>query len=119
MKTPMNLIISFVSAGVCIVIGAGLGYAVGQAMTIEASIYIGTTLLVYLKDEAGIVDTLETGNRDAAGNLYIRHRTTGQVFTILPRKAELLFPTARALLDTLPKPSPYQTAEPSASFLFR
>ncbi len=74
---------------------------------------------LYLKDEAGMVDTLETGNRDGSGNVYLRHRTTSQVFTITPRKAELLFPTARTLLDTLQKPSPYQMVEPPASFSFR
>ena len=41
----MNLIISFVSAGIGILIGAALGYAVGQAMTADASLYMGTTIL--------------------------------------------------------------------------
>ena len=41
----MNVIISFVSAGMGILIGAALGYAVGQAMTTDASLYMGTTLL--------------------------------------------------------------------------
>ena len=65
-----------------------------------------------LEDSSGRVDTLEVGGRDAGGNTLIRHRTSGQVLAVAPHKAALLFPASRALLDTLPMPTPYQLAEP-------
>jgi len=66
---------------------------------------------LYLEDEQGRADTLEVGSRDAAGNVFLRNRTTGQVLTIASEKASLLFPTSQALLDSLPEPSPYFLAE--------
>lgn len=65
-----------------------------------------------LEDSSGRVDTLEVGGRDAGGNTLMRHRSSGQVLAIAPHKAGLLFPASRALLDTLPLPTPYQLAEP-------
>ncbi len=65
-----------------------------------------------LAHEDGAVDVLEVGGRNHQGHAFLRHRTTGQVLTITAPKAELLFPTRSALLDTLPQPSPYKQAEP-------
>jgi hypothetical protein len=65
-----------------------------------------------LEDEEGVVDVLEVGGRDEAGNTFLHHRTTGQVLAIAPQQAELLFPTRAALMDTLPEPSPYRLAQP-------
>jgi hypothetical protein len=74
---------------------------------------------LHLEDVGGVVDTLEIGGKEASGNVFLHHRTTGQVFTITSRKADLLFPTVQALLDTLPRPSPYDLAEPPAPFSLR
>ena len=65
-----------------------------------------------LVDDDGVVDVLQIGATGPDGNVYLRNRTTRQVCTITPQKAELLFPSRAALLDTLPRPSPYQQAEP-------
>jgi hypothetical protein len=67
---------------------------------------------LYLEDEGGAVDTLEVGDKEADGRVYLRNRTAGQVFTVASPKVDLLFPTAKALLDSLPKVSPYELAEP-------
>ena len=69
-----------------------------------------TKRVLYLEDIEGAVDTLEVGRQHAKGGAYLRLRTTGQVFSVTSRKADLLFPTTEALLDTLPRPSPYRFA---------
>ncbi len=66
---------------------------------------------LYLEDEEGAIDTLAIGAADDRGR-YLRLHTTGHVSSITPAKAQLLFPTRSALLDTLPQPSPYRQAEP-------
>ena len=62
--------------------------------------------------EDDVVDVLEVGGRSDKGHTYLRHHTSGQVLTITAAKADLLFPTRSALLDSLPQPSPYQQIEP-------
>ena len=71
-----------------------------------------------LEDEDGTVDTLEVGVENADGNIYLRHRSARLVFILAPGKADLLFPTAPALLDSLQGESPYKQAEPTAPFSF-
>jgi len=46
----------------------------------------------------------------------LRYRTTGQVFTVPNAKAELLFPSEAALLDSLPRPNSYEQIEPYTPF---
>ena len=70
---------------------------------------------LYLADEEGAVDTLEVGLPSEAGTL-LHYRTTGQVAVIPNEKAALLFPAASALLDSLPKPTPYERVEPFTPF---
>ena len=62
--------------------------------------------------EDDVVDVLEVGGRSDKGHIYLRHQTSGQILTISAAKADLLFPTRSALLDSLPQPSPYQQTEP-------
>ena len=69
-----------------------------------------TKRVLYLEDIEGAVDTLEVGTQHAKGGVYLRLRTTGQVFSVTSRKADLLFPTTEALLEALPRPSPYRLA---------
>jgi hypothetical protein len=38
------------------------------------------------------------------------------MFTVPSAKAELLFPSEAALLDSLPKPNPYEQIEPYTPF---
>ena len=64
-----------------------------------------------LMDEEGVIDLLTVG-ASAGDATYLRHETTGQVFTLGSNKVALMFPDAAALTDTLPNPSPYQTTEP-------
>ncbi len=70
---------------------------------------------LYLEDEDGRIDTLEVGAATAESQL-LRYRTTGQAFSISRAKAELLFPTTQALLDTLPQPNAYDQSEPYTPF---
>jgi hypothetical protein len=70
---------------------------------------------IFLEDEAGHIDTLELGGVGPQGH-FLRYSTTGQVFSISQAKADLLFPVASALLDTLPRPNPYEQVEPYTSF---
>jgi len=71
-----------------------------------------------LEDEDGVVDTLDVGIKNAEGNIYLRHRSAGLIFALAPGKADLLIPTASALLDSLKGDSPYTRAEPTAPFSF-
>ena len=72
---------------------------------------------IILEDEDSVVDTLDVGGKSEQGNVYLRHRTTGQVLSVKAHKADLLFPT-QALLITLLEETPYQTAEPTGQFGF-
>jgi len=73
---------------------------------------------VHLIDEEGIVDTLDVGGVDAAGNTYVRNRSAWQVCTVTPPKARLLFPPESTLTDTTRGESPFNQAEPLAPFGF-
>lgn len=57
-------------------------------------------------------DTLETGGLRPDGSTVVRLRSAGQVCTLAPVKAALLFPPPRVLLDSLAAPSPFDLAEP-------
>ncbi len=70
---------------------------------------------IFLEDDAGHIDTLEVGGIGPQGR-FLRYRTTGQVFSISQAKADLLFPVASALLDTLPRPNSYEQVEPYTPF---
>ncbi len=72
---------------------------------------------IILEDEDSVSDTLDIGGKSEQGNIYLRHRTTGQVLSVKAHKADLLFPT-QALLDTLLEETPYQIAEPTGQFGF-
>ena len=65
-----------------------------------------TKRVLYMMHDGGEVDTLEVGKEHAKGGVYLRLRTTGQVFSVTSEKADLLFPTTEALLEALPRPSP-------------
>ena len=73
------------------------------------------TRFLYLQDEDGLIDTLTVGGTDQNGQ-YLHLHTTNHTLTITPEKATLLFPTASALMDTLPNPTPYTQAEPFSPF---
>ena len=73
---------------------------------------------LHLEDDSGVVDILEVGGQDAEGHTYLRHTTTGHLYTIAAQKSTLLFPAHQTLMDTLPDPSPYQLAQPYGSSLF-
>ena len=68
-----------------------------------------------LIDEDGAVDTLDVGAIQGEATV-LRYRTTGQVFTVPNAKAELLFPSEAALLDSLPRPNSYEQIEPYTPF---
>lgn len=70
---------------------------------------------VILIDDDQIADTLQIGGKTPIGHTYVQHRTTGQILSVSEIKANLLFPTA-TVLDTLPKPSPYDKAQPTGPF---
>jgi len=72
---------------------------------------------IVLEDDSGTRDTLEVGAQTPEGNTYLRHRTSGHILSITEAKARLLFPSI-TLLDSLPKASPYQKAEPTGPFGF-
>ena len=74
---------------------------------------------VELIDEEGMVDVLEVGDLDdERGGVLLRNRTANMVCSVAPEKATLLFPQLRpALLDSLPRPSPYDLAEPTGGRL--
>lgn len=69
---------------------------------------------VVLIDDQDTADTLEVGSQQMPP-IYLKHKTTGHLYSITAPKANLLFP-APTLLDTLPNPSPYQKAEPTGPF---
>jgi len=71
-----------------------------------------TKRALYLHDDQGRIDTLDIGGATANGDVLLRHRAAGLVMALTPEKATLLFPTANALLDSLPRPSAYELAEP-------
>ena len=73
---------------------------------------------LHLEDDAGTVDVLEVGNQNAAGHTYLRHATTGHLYSLKAEKSALLFPSRAALTDTLPDPSPYQRAQPYGASMF-
>jgi len=81
--------------------------------------FVASGPTVELIDEEGVVDVLEVGGLDSErGGVLLRHRAADMVCTITPEKAALLFPQLRAaLLDTLPRPSPYDLAEPTGGRL--
>ena len=60
-------------------------------------------------DEDGAVDVLDVGGAASKQTVYLRNRTAGMVFSIDRSKADLLFPTARLLLEPLPETSPYDS----------
>ena len=64
-----------------------------------------------LTDEAGAVDVLLVGPRLEQITL-LHNQTAGQIFSITNEKADLLFPSRSALLDSLPQPAPYDRVEP-------
>lgn len=70
---------------------------------------------LFLTDEEGVVDTLDVG-ATTGETTVLRYRTTGQVFAVPNAKANLLFPSEAALLDSLPKPNPYEQIEPYTPF---
>ena len=70
---------------------------------------------LYLEDEDGVIDTPASGDANQNGH-YLHLHTTGHVLTITHEKADLLFPTTSALLDTLPHPTPYTQVEPFSPF---
>lgn len=70
---------------------------------------------LYIAAEEGSVDTLEISSL-VDGVYLLRYRTTGQVFAIPGDKADLLFPTPSALLDSLSKPNAYEQVEPYTPF---
>jgi len=84
-----------------------------EALHDPAQMSSPSTYLVLIDDQ-DTRDTLEIGSPPKP-NIYLKHKTTGHLYTITPSKANLLFPSP-ALLDTLPNPSPYQIAEPTGSF---
>lgn len=61
----------------------------------------------------GRADTLEIGGLRPNGSIVLRLRPAGQVCTLAPTKAALLFPPPRVLLDSLAAPSPFDLAEPA------
>ncbi len=69
-----------------------------------------TKRVLYLMHDGGAVDTLEVGKGHGKEDVYLRLRTTRQVFSITSEKADLLFPTTKTLLEPLPRPSPYRLA---------
>ena len=73
---------------------------------------------LHLEDDAGTVDVLEVGGPNAEGHTYLRHATTGHLYSLSAPKAALLFPSQTALTDTLPDPSPYQSAQPYGPSMF-
>lgn len=62
---------------------------------------------IVLEDREGEKDTLEVGGKDRKGRVYIRNRTTGQVFTIAANKAAMLFPARSTLMNKVKGLSPY------------
>ena len=70
---------------------------------------------LYIAAEEGSVDTLELSPLIDDIHL-LRYRATGQAFAVPSAKAELLFPSEAALLDSLPKPNPYEQIEPYTPF---
>jgi len=70
---------------------------------------------IIMTDDSETSDTLEVGDQTPEDNVYIRHRTTGHILSITRAKADLLFPTPTQL-DTLPRPSAYDQAEPTGPF---
>ncbi len=64
--------------------------------------------MLILTDHTGRQDTLEVGARASDQDTWIRLRTTGHSGTITQAQAELLFPSAQALLDTAHTPARYQ-----------
>jgi|APSaa5957512622_1039677.scaffolds.fasta_scaffold11627_3 hypothetical protein len=77
-----------------------------------------TERALYLHDDQGRIDTLDVGEATVDGNVLLRHRAAGLVMSLMAEKGALLFPTANALLDSLPRPSPYELAEPRNASLF-
>lgn len=73
-----------------------------------------TAQILILIDDQDIADTLEVG-KQSNNQTPIYHRSTGHLYTISNNKTKLLFLTP-ALLDTLPKTTPYQQAEPTGAF---
>lgn len=73
---------------------------------------------LHLEDDAGTVDVLEVGSQNAAGHTYLRHASTGHLYSLKAEKSALLFPSKAALTDTLPDPSPYQLAQPYGPSMF-
>lgn len=77
-----------------------------------------TERALYLQDDQGRIDTLDIGGATVEGDVLLRHRAAGLVISLAPAKVELIFPAAGALLDSLPRPSSYELAEPRASSSF-
>ena len=71
-----------------------------------------TERALYLQDDQGQIDTLDVGGTMADGDVLLRHRAAGLVMGLTEEKAKLLFPSSGALLDSLPRPSSYELAEP-------
>jgi hypothetical protein len=74
----------------------------------------GTKRALYLHDDQGRIDTLDVGGVTTDGDVLLRHRAAGLMMTLTEEKGALLFPAANALLDSLPRPSSYELAEPRA-----
>ena len=72
--------------------------------------------MVWLEDDKGVIDTLEVV--DGGDVAIVSHRLARQVSTLTVEQAELMFPTADALLDTLGQPSIYDRAAPRAPGMF-
>lgn len=73
-----------------------------------------TDKFLILIDDQETADTLFIAPQTPSER-YVRHQTTGHLYSISTTKADLLFPTP-TLLDTLPDPSPYKLAEPTGPF---
>ncbi len=72
--------------------------------------------MVLLEHDKGVIDTLEVV--DGGNVVIVSHRLAGQVSTLTVEQAELMFPGADALLDTLGQPSIYDRAAPRTAGMF-
>jgi len=66
-----------------------------------------------LTDDAGISDTLSIGPQLPNGYTVVRNHTAIQLMSISTPKTTLVFPS-ESLLDSLPKPSPYDSGQSTA-----
>jgi hypothetical protein len=71
-----------------------------------------TIILLY---ESAQPDTLDVFALYGTEETIVRNRRAGQVFSLSSARANLVFPSVKAVVDSLPTPSPYLSGIPSRS----